>query len=318
MKVHVITALGAAALFVACSSSNKSTRATSDTGTTTQGSVQGTQSAAGSQGQVAASGDTSSTGTAGSATAKSSDTSSMGSDRSGQVDTSSPNSSTGSTSGQSGTGSSTTGSGSTYGQSGTGSGTTGSGSTYGQSGTGTGSSGSTYGQSGTGSSTGSGSTYGQSGTGSSGSGSTASDMGTSSSRGSMDRSSTGSSANLKRTVGRVSKVDSDAKSISIAMRGGAPLTLIVDDNTLIVDSSGSTTSDLSSIKEGSQVRASFDPASNHAQRIEVMGRGKKSRSSDQSGSLNDNTRAPNPNTAKNPAQSDTGTPSNVPADQNPK
>ena len=33
MKVHVITALGAAALFVACSSSNKQTCATSDTGT---------------------------------------------------------------------------------------------------------------------------------------------------------------------------------------------------------------------------------------------------------------------------------------------
>ena len=62
MKVHVITALGAAALFVACSGSSKSTRASSDTGTTTQGSVQGTQSAAGSQGQVATSGDTSPTG----------------------------------------------------------------------------------------------------------------------------------------------------------------------------------------------------------------------------------------------------------------
>ncbi|HYZ89946.1 MAG TPA: hypothetical protein VE620_11665, partial [Myxococcales bacterium] len=86
----------------------------------------------------------------------------------------------------------------------------------------------------------------------------------------MDRSAMGSSANLKRAVGRVAKVDPDNKSISISSRSGTPLTLTVDDSTQIVDSSGSTSSDLSSIKEGTQVRASFDPASNHAQRIEVM------------------------------------------------
>src|SRR5918912_137191 len=104
----------------------------------------------------------------------------------------------------------------------------------------------------------------------------------------MGSSSTGSSANLKSAVGRVSKVDSDGKSISIASRGGSPITLTVDDSTQIIDSSGATSSDLSSIKEGSQVRASFDPASNHAQRIEVMGRSKKmkrSGSSDHTGSL---------------------------------
>jgi hypothetical protein len=134
----------------------------------------------------------------------------------------------------------------------------------------------------------------------------------------------GSSANLKSAVGRVSKVDSDGKSISIASRGGSPITLTVDDSTQIIDSSGATSSDLSSIKEGSQVRASFDPASNHAQRIEVMGRSKKmhkrSGSSDQTGSLDQSegsmkTKPPNPNTSKSPAQNTTGTPSNVPPDQ---
>jgi len=54
MKVHFVTALGAAALLAACSGSQKETRTasnTSSTGTSTQGSVEGTQSAAGSQGQ---------------------------------------------------------------------------------------------------------------------------------------------------------------------------------------------------------------------------------------------------------------------------
>ena len=282
MKVHVITALGAAALFVGCSGSSKETRTASNTGTTTQGSVQGTQSAAGSQGQVSAQGTSdqaSAQGTMGtSGTGSSSSTSSMGNDRSGQVSTSQTNPNTGSSS-----------------------------STYGQAGT-TGSSGSTTDQSGTAGT--SGSTYGQSGT--------------TGSSGSMDRSASASSANLKSAVGRVQKVDSDSKSISIASRGGSPITLTVDDSTQIVDSSGSTTSDLSAIKEGSQVRASFDPASNHAQRIEVMGRSKKmhkrSGSSDQTGSLDQSegsmkTKPPNPNTSKSPAQNTTGTPSNVPPDQ---
>ena len=250
----------------------------------------------------------------------------MGNDRSGQSNsttygqgsssTATPGSSTsGSTYGQSGSGSS----GSTYGQSGSGSSTgsasqtnPNSGSTYGQSGTG--SSGSTYGQSGTGSST---------GTGQSSSTQSDSSMGTSGSRGSMDRSaSAGSSANLKSAVGRVSKVDSDAKSIIISSRQGDRITLTVDDSTQIVDSSGGSSSDLSSLREGSQVRASFDPASNRAQRIEVMGKANKKGMHKRSGSSSDTTssvdqpdssmkaKTPNPNTAKSPAQDTTGTPSN--------
>jgi hypothetical protein len=273
----------------------------------------------------------------------------MGSDRSGQSNTSStygqnnpstssgsssasPGSSSGSTYGQSGTGSS----GSTYGQSGTGSsgstpgesgtgsstgsgsyGSTGSsGSTYGQSGTG--SSGSTYGQSGTGSSTGSGS-YGSSGSTSGQSGSAQSDTstGTSSSRGSMDRgSSAGSMANLKSAVGRVSKVDPNNKSVVISSRQGDRITLTVDDNTQIVDSSGSASSDLSAIREGAQVRASFDPASNRAEKIEVMGKSgkkgmhKKSASGDTTTEGTMKGKAPNANDAKQPPQDTTGAASN--------
>src|SRR6266571_5026243 len=275
MKVHLVTALGAAALLVACSGSNKETRTASNTGTTTQGPVEGTQSAAGSQGQVATQGsstatpgsasDSTTSGTTGApASGTSTDTSSMGSDRSGQSNTSS---------------------------------------TYGQSNPSTGSSGSTYGQGGTAPSDGS--------------------MGTSGSSGSTDRTAS-SSANLKSAVGRVSKVDPDSKSVVISSRQGDRITLTVDDNAQIVDSSGSSTSDLSAIREGTPVRATFDPASNRAEKIEVMGKASKKAMHEKSGSSSDTTgsmdrsdsstkaRAPDPNTGKNPAQAPDTTP---PSDQ---
>ena len=288
MKIHLVTALGAAALLVACSGSNKETRTasnTASTGTSTQGSVEGTQSAAGSQGQVAtqgsstatpgsASGSTTSGTTGAPASGTSTDTSSMGSDRSGQSNTSS---------------------------------------TYGQNNPSTGSSSSSATPD---SSTGS--TYGQGGTAPSDS-----SVGTSGSRGSTDRAAS-SSANLKSAVGRVSKVDSDSKSIVISSRQGDRITLTVDDNTQIVDSSGSSSSDLSAIREGAPVRATFDPASNRAEKIEVMGKASKKAMHKKSGSSSDTTgsmdrsdsstkaRAPNPNTGKNPAQAPDTTP---PSDQ---
>src|SRR5216683_1218978 len=300
MKIHLVTALGAAALLVACSGSNKETRTasnTASTGTSTQGSVESTQSAAGSQGQVAtqgsstatpgsASGSTTSGTTGAPASGTSTDTSSMGSDRSGQSNTSS-----------------------TYGQNNPSTGSSSSSATP------DGSTGSTYGQGGTGSS---GSTYGQSGTAPSDS-----SMGTSGSRGSTDRTAS-SSANLKSAVGRVSKVDPDSKSIVISSRQGDRITLTVDDNTQIVDSSGSSSSDLSAIREGAPVRATFDPASNRAEKIEVMGKASKKAMHKKSGSSSDTTgsmdrsdsstkaRAPNPNTGKNPAQAPDTTP---PSDQ---
>src|SRR6266852_1492641 len=278
MKVHFVTALGAAALLAACSGSNKETRTasnTANTGTSTQGSAEGTQDAAGSQGQVSTQGSTQA-GTSGSATAStgsSTDTSAMGNDRSGQATTSAQNNpDTSSSSSTASPGSST-------------------GSTYGQSGT---SGGSTYGQSGTGSS---GSTYGQSGTGST----SDSNMGTSGSRGSMDRSASASS---------VAKVDQDNKTVVISSRQGDRITLTVDDDTQIVDNRSGNTGDLSSIREGTPVRATFDAASNRAQKIEVMSRAgrraHKSASTDTGDPSDSKATTPNPNTAKNPAQDATG------------
>jgi len=143
-------------------------------------------------------------------------------------------------------------------------------------------------------------------------------MGTSGARGSMDRgSSSGSMANLKSAVGRVSKVDPDGKSVVISSRQGDRITLTVDDNTQIVDSSGASSSDLSSIREGAQVRASFDPASNRAEKIEVMGKSGKKAMHKKSASTSDSTgsegsmktKAPNANDANNPARDTTTKPS---------
>ena len=273
MKVHFVTALGAAALLAACSGSNKETRTasnTANTGTSTQASVEGTQSAAGSQGQVSTQGSTQA-GTSGSATASTgspTDTSSMGNDRSGQATASAQNNpDTSSSSSSASPGSST------------------------------------------------GSTYGQSGTGSA----SDSNTGTSASRGSMDRSvSASSEANLKSTFGRVSKVDQDNKTVVISSRQGDRITLTVDDDTQIVDNRSGKTGDLSSIREGTPVRATFDPASNRAQKIEVMSRAgrraHKSASTDTGDPSDSKATTPNPNTAKNPAQDTTGTQS-PPQDQ---
>jgi hypothetical protein len=212
----------------------------------------------------------------------------------------------------------TTGSGSTYGQTGSsGQGTSGS-STYGQGSTsGTGS----YGSTGSGQGTAGSSTYGQgstSGTGTYGSSAsgqgTSPNMGTSGSGSGMsgsDRTSS-SSANMQSVHGRVAKVDQNNNSITIDSRSGNSLTLKVDDSTQIVGNDGSASSDLSSIQEGQQVRANFDSSSNRAQRIEVMGKSKKSmrHRSSMGGSSSDssattgqknNSPTPNPNDAKNPA-----------------
>ena len=96
----------------------------------------------------------------------------------------------------------------------------------------------------------------------------------------------------------------------------------MDDNTQIVSSSGNT-SDFSAIREGTPVRATFDPASNRAEKIEVMGKAskrsmhKKSASSGDTSSMgseaDSKAKTPNPNDAKSEPQDTTGKPS--PTDQ---
>jgi len=134
----------------------------------------------------------------------------------------------------------------------------------------------------------------------------------------MDRSASSGSmaANLKSTVGRVAKFDPDNKSLVINSRQGDRITLTIDDSTQIVDSSGAASSDLSAIQEGARVRASFDPASNHAERIVVMGKSGKKAMHKKSGSTSDatgadsmKTKAPNANQANQPPRDATANPS---------
>ena len=158
----------------------------------------------------------------------------------------------------------TTGTGSTAAQPGD---TGTSGSTYGQSGT-TGSSGSTYGQSGTTES--SGSTYGQGGMGTAGAGSA---------------TSSADPGNLRTVTGAVQRVDQN----SITLDQG--VTLMVDSQTQVLRKGQPVAAGIAAIHEGNQVRASFDPASNRAEKIEVM----SSKKAKKSGSAGDQTQ-PMPDT----------------------
>jgi len=170
---------------------------------------------------------------------------------------------------------------------------TGSSGSYGQSGqTGTGSSGS-YGQSGSSGS----STYGQSGTGSTGSqgsmGSSSGSMGSSGASGSASASDQG---NLRTVTGQVQKVDQN----SITLDQG--VTLTVDSQTQVLRRGQPVAAGISAIHEGTQVRASFDPASNRAEKIEVMGKRAKSRKNSNS------SMGQGSDPSKTPSQSDTSNP----------
>jgi hypothetical protein len=129
-------------------------------------------------------------------------------------------------------------------------------------------SGSTYGRDTTGSvGSASGSTYGQNPTGSAGStsGSTAA--------GGSVAGSASDNSNLKTVTGSVAKVDENSITLDTQSAGG--VTLTIDSQTQIVRRGQPISSGVSSIHEGEQVRASFDPASNRADKIEVMGKAKK-------------------------------------------
>jgi hypothetical protein len=75
-------------------------------------------------------------------------------------------------------------------------------------------------------------------------------------------------SNLRTVTGAVAKVDQN--SITLDQSAGG-VTLTVDSQTQVIRK-GKAGAGLSSIHEGEQVRASFDPASNRAEKIEVMGR----------------------------------------------
>jgi hypothetical protein len=257
MKIAYPIALAAALVF-ACSSGSKNTRtAGNDTGVTQSGSVQGTQGTAG--GANGAQG--SSTATAQSTT---NPTDAQTANNSTGTDANTP----GSVGAQGTSGSVTqpgtaqgSASGTTYGQSGT------SGTVAGQSDP----SGAAAGQSGT-----SGSTYGQSGTSSSGSATmgSGSTYGQNTASGSASVPGSSDNASLRTVTGAVAKVDENSITLDQAAGG---VTLTIDSQTQVIRRGQPIAAGISAIHEGTQVRASFDPASNRADKIEVMGKAKRSR-----------------------------------------
>ena len=74
-------------------------------------------------------------------------------------------------------------------------------------------------------------------------------------------------------TGSVQKVDQN----SITLDQG--VTLTVDSQTQVLRRGQPVAAGISAIREGTQVRASFDPVSNRAEKIEVMGRASKSKKS---------------------------------------
>jgi len=78
----------------------------------------------------------------------------------------------------------------------------------------------------------------------------------------------------------------DQNSITLDQSAGG-VTLTVDSQTQVLRRGQPVASGISAIREGTQVRASFDPASNRAEKIEVMGRAKH-RHNSKSGSSSTN------------------------------
>jgi len=90
-------------------------------------------------------------------------------------------------------------------------------------------------------------------------------------------------ASLRTVIGGVAKVDTDSITLDQAAGG---VTLTVDSQTQVLHKGQPIAAGISAIREGQQIRASFDPASNRADKIEVMARPmkhhKKSGASDSS------------------------------------
>jgi hypothetical protein len=78
----------------------------------------------------------------------------------------------------------------------------------------------------------------------------------------------GTTDNLKTVTGQVAKVDQN--SITLDQSAGG-VTLTIDSNTQVLRRGQPIAAGISAIHEGQQIRASFDPASNRADKIEVMG-----------------------------------------------
>ena len=99
---------------------------------------------------------------------------------------------------------------------------------------------------------------------------------------SPDKSSTSQSASSqtgtmasssKELSGVVKKIDKDKRSVKISSTSGGDQELKIADNATIVMRDG-TQAALDQLKEGDEVRASLDPSSNQATKLEVQSKGK--------------------------------------------
>ena len=108
--------------------------------------------------------------------------------------------------------------------------------------------------------------------------------------------------NLRTVTGSVSKVDQN----SITLDQG--VTLTVDSQTQVLRRGQPVAAGIAAIREGTKVRASFDPASNRADKIEVMStrKSKKSKSTMGSDSSSQGDRM-NPDSKSNTGTSDQNT-----------
>src|SRR5439155_23774621 len=87
--------------------------------------------------------------------------------------------------------------------------------------------------------------------------------------GSVSGSASSDNASLRTVTGSVAKVDQN--SITLDQSAGG-VTLTVDSQTQVIRRGQPIAAGISAIHEGQQVRASFDPASNRPDKIEVMGK----------------------------------------------
>jgi len=106
-------------------------------------------------------------------------------------------------------------------------------------------------------------------------------------------------------TGAVQKVDQN--SITLDQTSGG-VTLTVDSQTQVLRRGQPVAAGISAIHEGTQVRASFDPASNRADKIEVMGKAKhgKKGSSSINGASNSNSNSQQPSSSDTSKPSDSG------------
>ena len=105
-------------------------------------------------------------------------------------------------------------------------------------------------------------------------------------------------------TGSVARVDQNSITLDQAAGG---VTLTVDSQTQVLRRGQPVAAGISAIREGTQVRASFDPASNRADKIEVMGRARrhsKGSSTSSGASMNTDSSSANSsgNAAANPSQ----------------